>query len=170
MGSVIADVIFVLIGAAIVLISAKHGFFRTLTRFARVFLAIILTYFFGNLLAPWIATTIPIFSNSVIAMVVSYVFVFLISIVLITVFTWFVGALIERVVLINKINTILGAVIGLISACVVLFIIASIMKFLPISKELYAESVVIRFFGDKFFFQYIPFLNLGKTWFETVLH
>ncbi len=170
MSSVIADIIFVLIGIAIILISAKHGFFRTLTRFARVFLAIVLTYLFGNLLAPWVSKTIPLFSGSVIAMVVSYIFVFVGSIVLITVVTWFVGALIERVVLVNKINTLLGALLGILSASVVLFIIASIMKFLPVSKDLYQQSVIIRFFGDKFFFQYVPFLNIGKAWFETVLH
>lgn len=170
MGPIIADVIFVLLGLGIVLFSAKRGFFRSLMHFAKGFLAIGAAYLFGNMLAPWLSKTFPVLGTKILPMILSYVLVFVLALVVLTIVTWLMGALIEKLLIVRKIDMILGALIGLLSALIVLFIAASVIKFLPASKDLYAESAVIRFFGDSAILKGIKFLDVGRAWFESVLH
>ena len=169
MGPIIADIIFVLVGLGIVLFSAKRGFFRSLMHFAKGFLAIGAAYLFGNMLAPWLSKTFPVLGTSFIPMILSYVLVFVLALVALTVITWLMGALIEKLLIVRKIDMLLGAVVGLLSALIVLFLTASVIKFLPASKELYGETAVIRFFGDSALLKGIKFLDIGRAWFETVL-
>lgn len=168
MGHTIADIIFVAVGLLIVIFSAKRGFFRTLMKFAKIFLAIGAAYLFGNMLGPWLAETVPAL-GSTFSVVLSYVVVFVGSLVLLTVATWFVGALIERVVLVRALDSILGGAVGLIIAVMALFVAASVMKHLPASQEIYAQSTVVKFFGDSSFLDSIRFLDVGRAWFADLI-
>ncbi|MBQ9761234.1 MAG: CvpA family protein [Clostridia bacterium] len=160
-----ADIIFCLVGIAIILISAKRGFVRSLLSFGKGFLAIVASYLFGNMLGPWIGEMIPAISG-VIANFLSYLLVFVIVYVGLILLSWVLGALIDRLMIIGKIDMILGGVIGLVLAVMVLFIAASLLKFLPWTRELYAESTVIRFFGDSSFLKAIKIFDFGNAWFN----
>ena len=61
MGHVIADIIFVLAGLLIVVLSAKRGFFGTLMRFAKTFLALTISRTLttpSSLMSPIVGTTL----------------------------------------------------------------------------------------------------------------
>lgn len=159
-----ADIVFSLVGIAIVLISAKRGFFRALMGFGKGFLAIVAAYLFGNMLGPWISDKIPAIGG-VIANFLSYLLVFVIVYIGLTILIWVLGALIDRLKVVGTIDKILGAVIGLISALMILFIAASIIKFLPWTEEMYAGSTVIKFFGESSFLENIKIFDFGSAWF-----
>ena len=169
MGHILADVIFVLVGLGMIAFSAKRGFFRSLMRFAKGFLAIGAAYLFGNMLAPWLSESFPVLGDRVVPMVLSYVLVFVLAWVGLTVLTWFIGALIEKLMIVRKIDMVLGGVVGFFSALILLFIAASLMKFIPATETLYENTAIIRFFGDSSLLKGIKFLDVGRAWFETVL-
>ena len=169
MGHIIADVVFVLVGLGIIAFSAKRGFFRSLMRFAKGFLAIGAAYLFGNLLAPWLSKTYPVLGDRVLPMILSYVLVFVLALVALTVITWLMKALIDKLMIVKKIDTILGGVIGLLSALILMFIAASLLKFMPATDALYEKTAIIRFFGDSSILKGIKFLDIGRAWFETML-
>jgi uncharacterized membrane protein required for colicin V production len=139
------DIIFCLIGIAIIAISAMRGFLRSLLSFGKGFLSIAAAYLFGNALGPWIGEKIPAIEG-VIANFLSYLLVFALVYVGLVILSHVLGAIISRMGLIGKIDKILGGVMGLVIAVMVLFIAASILKFLPWTEEMYANSTVIKWF------------------------
>ena len=166
---IIADIIFLLVGLVIVIFSASRGFFRTLMHSAKFFLAIGATFLFGNMLAPWIRERLPVLGGKALPNVLSYLLVFVLSFVLLTVITFLMGAAIERLYIIRRIDIILGALVGVLFAGMLLLVAASVIKFLPVSQQMYQDSTVIRFFGESSFLKTFKFFDFGRAWFETLL-
>ena len=162
MGHVIADIVFVLAGLLIVLLSAKRGFFGTLMRFARTFLAIGIAYFCGDLLTPWVDKTFPSLGGGFVALAVSYIFTFLLALVLVTVVTWFMRGLIKRLAVVRAVDGILGALVGVVIAAMVMFVSASIIRIVPAAEELYANSTVVKLFGESSLLDVLKFLDVGN--------
>ena len=148
MGHIIADIVFVLAGLLIVLLSAKRGFFGTLMRFAKTFLAIAIAYLFGDLLAPWVSETVPALGDGFVAVAVSYIVTFVLALLLLTVVTWLMRGLIKRLAVVRALDGLLGALIGIVIAAMVMFVAASIIKIIPAAEEMYAGSTVIKLFGE----------------------
>ena len=160
-----ADLIFSLGGIAIILICAKRGFLRSLLSFGKGILSVALTYLFGNMLGPWIGEKIPAIGGAL-ACFLSYVLIFAISYIGLILLSWLLGAIVDRLTLISWVDKGLGALIGLLLAFMVLFIVASLLKFLPWTEELYANSTVIKFFGDSALLRAIKIFDFGSAWFR----
>lgn len=166
---IIADIVFVLVGLAIVILSANRGFFKTLMNSAKFFLAIGASFLFGNMLAPWISEKLPMLGGKVLPNVLSYVLVFVLSFVILTIITFLIGAAIERLYIIRKIDIVFGALFGVLWAGMLLLVAASIIKFIPATQQIYQNSTVIKFFGESTFLETFKFFDFGKAWFETLL-
>ncbi len=160
-----ADIIFCLVGIAIIAISVMRGFLRSLLSFGKGFLAIVAAYLFGNALGPWIGEKIPAIAG-VIANFLSYLLVFALVYVGLILLSHVLGAMISRMGLIGKIDKILGGLMGLVIAVMVLFVAASIFKVLPLTEELYANSTVIRWFGESSFLKSFKIFDFGGAWFN----
>ncbi len=102
---------------------------------------------------------------TVISNVIGYVGVFLISIVLLSLAALLLTKLVEHISFLHTVNTVLGGVLGLLIALTVLFVAASAIKFVAGSSALYADSVIVKFFGDSKLLESLKFLN-----FQELLH
>ena len=144
------------------MLSAKRGFFGTLMRFAKTFLAIGIAYLFGDLLTPWVSETFPVFGEGFVAVAVSYIFTFLLSLVLLTVVTWLMKGLIKRLSVVRAVDGLLGALVGVVIAVMMMFVAASMIKIIPAAAEMYANSAVIKLFGESSMLEVLKFLDVGN--------
>ena len=162
------DIIFLALGVAIVAFCAMRGFFRSLMGFFRIFLAIAAAYLFGSLLGPILSDLIPSISGAV-ANFLGYLLFFVLAMIAFRLMESVIAALIKRISLIRKLDILLGALIRMVLSTVLLFVLASVLKYLPATREIYTDSMIVRFFGDSVFLEKIKMLDFGKAWFETLL-
>ncbi len=210
--TLIADLIFVLIGALIIWRCVSNGFIKCLFKFVRTLLAVAIAWLLIGPVAPFIgekfieepvydfvydkidevyqdtagsfdaSTALEEFPEylatddikekledmdgsgeelvasiseelsapviSIISSVIAFVAVFILAFIGLTIALFFLNALIEKIKFIRLANKILGGVWGLAVACVFWFFIASGMNLFMPSSDLYANSYVIKFFGD----------------------
>ena len=99
---------------------------------------------------------------TVISNILGYIGVFVISLVLLWVAAIVLTKLVERITFLHRINTALGAVLGLLIAVTLLFVAASVIKFISAESELYTESVIVKFFGNSALLEKLKFLNIGN--------
>lgn len=99
---------------------------------------------------------------TVISNILGYIGVFVISLVLLWVAAIILTKLVERITFLHRINTALGAVLGLLIAVTLLFVAASVIKFISAESELYTESVIVKFFGNSALLEKLKFLNIGN--------
>lgn len=99
---------------------------------------------------------------NVISNILGYIGVFVISLVLLWVAAIVLTKLVERITFLHRINTALGAVLGLLIAVTLLFVAASVIKFVSAESELYTGSVIVKFFGDSALLEKLKFLNIGN--------
>ena len=118
-----------------------------------------------NSMTDAVATPIAtVFSN-----ILGYVLVVLLAIVVLSIGAAILTHVIESWKLLDRLNTILGAVLGLLVAAVVLLAAASVIKFFFGNAELYTNSIVVRFLGDSGLLKALSFLDLGGNWFADLL-
>ena len=99
---------------------------------------------------------------TVISNILGYICVFVISLVLLWVAAIVLTKLVERITFLHRINTALGALLGLLIAVTLLFVAASVIKFISAESELYTGSVIVKFFGDSALLEKLKFLNIGN--------
>lgn len=99
---------------------------------------------------------------TVISNILGYIGVFVISLVLLWVAAIVLTKLVERITFLHRINTALGALLGLLIAVTLLFVAASVIKFISAESELYTGSVIVKFFGDSALLEKLKFLNIGN--------
>ena len=100
---------------------------------------------------------------TVISNILGYIGVFVISLVLLWVAAVILTKLMERITLLDRINKILGAVLGLLIALFVMFAISSVMKLFFGNTDLYTDTLLIEAFGNSSFLNVFRFLNIGDT-------
>ena len=159
---IIADIIFACIGILMIHFSAKRGFLQTLLSFTKNLLALAAAYLFGTSLVGVFASLIPAIDGTILPTVLSYVAVFLIASLVLTVATFFLGKLIEHFKLIKTLDKILGGLLGVVLAVMALFVIASIIKLVPAWNEFYRGTWLIRTVGDSALLEVFKFLNVGN--------
>lgn len=232
-GNVIADLIFLIVGVAIVLVCAKRGILKSAIHFLKTVLAFVIAYTLGGKLAQvlsdrWIfgsvhrfvfdkingiyqstagnmnaedvIESLPSFLMteemqaklhaaqgsgeelvlqmtdsvsrpiaSLFSNILGYIGVFLLALVGL----WILAAILDKVVskfrILNSLNTLLGAILGLLIAVTVLLAAASLMKVFFASSYVYTESVIVRFFGDGGLLNGLKFLDIGGSWFAELL-
>ena len=99
---------------------------------------------------------------TVISNILGYIGVFVISLVLLWVAAIVLTKLVERITFLHRINTALGALLGLLIAVTLLFVAASVIKFISAESEVYTGSVIVKFFGDSALLEKLKFLNIGN--------
>lgn len=99
---------------------------------------------------------------TVISNILGYIGVFVISLFLLWVAAIVLTKLVERITFLHRINTALGALLGLLIAVTLLFVAASVIKFISAESELYTGSVIVKFFGDSALLEKLKFLNIGN--------
>ncbi len=116
-------------------------------------------------MADAIATPISsLFSN-----IIGYVVVFVVALVGLWLLAKFLTRVAEHVKLLDRLNKILGATLGLIVAFCVLFVAGSLMKFFFAGSTIYTGSVVVKFFGESPLLNILKFLNVGASLFSGLL-
>ncbi len=100
---------------------------------------------------------------TVISNILGYIGVFVISLVLLWVAAVILTKIVERITLLDRINKILGAVLGLLIALAVMFAIASVMKLFFGGSALYTDTLLIEAFGNSSILDVLRFLNIGDT-------
>ncbi|MBE6552719.1 MAG: CvpA family protein [Ruminococcaceae bacterium] len=113
------------------------------------------------------ALSMPI--ASLISNILGYVGVFLIALIGL----WIVAGILDKIVshlpLLGSINTILGALLGLVIALAVLFAASSLIKQFFAESPIYTQTVIVKLFGESSMLEFLSFLNLGDTWFAELL-
>ncbi len=105
-----------------------------------------------------------LFSN-----IIGYVLVFVVALIALWLAAKILDKLIERITILNTVNKVLGCVLGILIAVSVLFVAASLMKFFFADSPIYAESAVVKFFGESPVLNALKFLNVGQSWFSGLI-
>lgn len=98
-----------------------------------------------------------VFSN-----ILGYALTFVLALIVLSIAAWFLTKLADRITFIGKINRILGGVWGALMGIIILFMIASVIKFLGTGSPLYDETVVVKFFGDSILLEIFKIINIGS--------
>lgn len=115
---------------------------------------------FTDLIATPIAT---LFAN-----ILGYIAVFVLSVIGLWFLVKIVDGLTEKIKLLDRVNTMLGFVWGLVLALMLLLMASSIVKLFFGNDPLYLNSWVVRFFGDSFLLQILRFLDVGEVWLKNL--
>ena len=105
-----------------------------------------------------------LFSN-----ILGYIGVFILALIGL----WILAAVLDKVVshfdVLHSLNTLLGAVLGLLIAFTVLLATASLMKVFFANSYVYTESILVKFLGDGGLLSGLKFLDVGGSWFAELL-
>lgn len=116
-----------------------------------------------------IADTIATPVATLISNVLGYVTVFVLALVVLWLAVKLLDGVIERIKILDRLNTILGAVWGVILACLTLFVIGSVFRVFLSHSEIYTESTVIRFFGESALLRVMGIFDVGGMLFSNLL-
>ena len=109
-----------------------------------------------------IATPVAtVFSN-----ILGYIGVFLIALIALWIAAILLNKIIEQVGILDRINTLLGAILGLFIAMILLLVVSSIVKFFWGAEPIYTDSLLVKLFGNSPLSEKIKFLNVATSWFE----
>lgn len=225
----IADGIFVVVALLIISGFAKRGFLASILKFARLIIAVVLSYFFGTKagaiigekflnvrIYDWVygkvtgllenntdiqsvINGIPEFllndelkgqlqalqgspdelagkatdliappASTFICNVLGYILVFVAALLLLAIVSAILRAIIKSVKPFRVIDSLLGAVLGVAVSAVLLFIAGSVIQSFFGSEAFYTESIVVKFFGESSVLDVFRFLDVGKTWIESL--
>ena len=98
-----------------------------------------------------------VFSN-----ILGYALTFVLALIILSIAAWFLTKLADRITFIGKVNRILGGVWGALMGIIILFMIASVVKFLGADAPLYNDTVVVKFFGDSILLEIFKIINIGS--------
>ena len=172
---IIVDVLFVLVAAIFIAVGVKRGFIKSLIQSAKFLLALVVTYFVGPIVSQFVngcfvsgwvekvgaseaAKLLPKFARpavdtllpKLISNIIGYVITFVLALVLLTIVAWLLTKVTEKIALLGTANRILGGLFGAAMGLIVLFIIASIIKFLDAKDAIYSQTVIVEFLGNIF--------------------
>lgn len=98
-----------------------------------------------------------------------YVAVFVLSLIGLWFVVKIVDGLAKKIKLLDRINTLLGFLWGLVLALMLLLMAASVVKLFFGHAPIYLNSFVVRFFGDSFLLQALRFLDVGGVLLKNLL-
>lgn len=106
---------------------------------------------------------------SLISNIIGYVLVFVLALIGLFFLVKLLDSVIEKVKMLDRINTILGAVWGFVLAFMILFMVSSLMKLFFSHLPIYSDSVIIRFFGDSALLQFLKIFDIGSMLLNNLL-
>ena len=118
-----------------------------------------------NAMTDSISTPIAsLFSN-----ILGYVGVFLIALVVLWIAAGILSTICDKLPIIGTLNTVLGALLGLLIALMVLFAASSLIRQFFAQSPIYTKTFIVKLFGESSLLNVLTFLNLGDTWFASLL-
>ncbi len=100
--------------------------------------------------------------TDVISTVIGYIAVFVISLIGLWILAAVLNRVIEYIAVLNFANILLGGILGLLLALALLFVVGSTVKFFAADTAFYAESTVLKFFGDFELPDALQFLDISR--------
>ena len=114
----------------------------------------------GEALVASIATGVATPISSFVGNVIGYGLVFIVAFILLSVAVFFILKALDKVKLIHTVDTVLGALIGVLVATVMILVVSSVFKTFLGDTALYTDTFVMEFFGESGLLQYLKFLNI----------
>ena len=116
----------------------------------------------GEQLVNSITDAIATPAASSISGVVGYVVVFLAAAIVLSLAVLVLNTLIDKIKIFKTVNTILGAVFGLLLSFLVLCVFSSAVKALMGESDFYVSSQLMKYLGDSAFLEKIRFLDVSR--------
>lgn len=98
---------------------------------------------------------------NVISNILGYILTFVVALIVLSIAAWFLTKLAEKITFFGKLNRILGGVWGGLMGIIVLFMLASIIKFFDAEDIFYSKTVLVKFFGDSILLEIFKIINIG---------
>jgi transcription termination factor Rho len=70
--------------------------------------------------------------------------------------------IVDHISLLSTVNTVLGALVGVIITAVLLFAVGSVAKFFFAEQDFYLNSVLLKFFGESSILETLKILDIGS--------
>lgn len=105
---------------------------------------------------------------TVVSNLVAYVLVFVLALILLSIVIKLLDSLVSNITVLDRINKLLGCVWGILLALAACLAIASLIKLFFADAPIYADSVVLKFFGESALLKIFGFLDVGKSVFASL--
>ncbi len=113
------------------------------------------------------ADTVAESITSVICAVLGFVLVFILAFIGLTLIYKLVKGLKDKIKIIGVTDSILGALLGVLLACVFLFVLSSALRFFCGNQPIYTESAIAKLFAESALLEKWSFLNV-YNWFAEI--
>lgn len=100
--------------------------------------------------------------SNVIGVIIGFIAVFIIAFVVLTVVYFLLKGLKKKIGIINKVDALLGALLGLVMSFMLLLLAGSVLKLFFAGNDMYANSVIAKFFGESSLLDILKFLNVNE--------
>ena len=98
---------------------------------------------------------------NVISNILGYILTFVVALIVLSIAAWFLTKLADNVAFFGKANRILGGIWGGLIGIIVLFMLASIVKFFDAEGLIYSKTVIVKFFGESILLEIFKIINIG---------
>ncbi len=105
--------------------------------------------------------------SSVVCGVLGYLAVFLVAFLALSLLYVIIKGVKGKIRLLGRVDSLLGAVLGLALSWVVLLVAGSLMKFFFDGDPIYTQSAVVKFFGESTFLDVMKWLNINE-WLDRI--
>ncbi len=116
----------------------------------------------GEELVNSITDTVAGSLSSVVGAILGYIVVFVAAFLALTIVYMLVKGFKDKIKILGLVDGILGGVLGFVLAWVCLLVVGSILKFFFAENSLYADSVLVKFFGESSLLDGIKMLNVNE--------
>ena len=97
-----------------------------------------------------------------------YLFVFVVTLLLLWIGVAVLDKLIEKIAFLHKVNTLLGALWGAFAAILLLLVLSSLIKAFFSNSSVYTDSIILKFLGESAFLKGVKFLDIGSKLFQNL--
>ena len=143
----IFDLVFLAAGVLMVLGYIKRGFVESILHFAKAVLALVFAYLLCAPIGTLVHTMMPNLATPLCTAIGFALGLLLVEIGL-SVAIFFLSKIIKGIGLANRLNKLLGGVLGLVMAFLYLVIIAAIFKMGFSGQPIYEDTLVLKLLGE----------------------
>ena len=123
----------------------------------------------GTELVDTITASVAPTISQVIANITGYLLTFVLALIGFAIAAYFLGKLTDSLRFLDRINRLLGGALGLISALTFLLSAASVLRFFFAEDPIYADSIVVKLFGESPLLKTFRFLDVGEAWLSKLI-
>ena len=121
----------------------------------------------GEVLVNSITDSVAGALSAVICSVLGFLAVFVFAFLALTIVYFLIKGLRSKLKLLGMVDTLLGALLGVIFVWIVLLVIGSLLKFFFGADAFYTKSIIVKFFGESSILETLQFLNINN-WLSNI--